>query len=83
MDDQVWHHSTFSKNRERLLDNEVLPELFGSVLAMARKRQLLSEDHFSIYGTLVEAWASHKSLRRREDDDDSPVAGSVTTMASA
>lgn len=72
MDDRVWHHSTFSKNRERLLDNEVLPELFGSVLAMARKRQLLSEDHFSIDGTLVEAWASHKSLRRRDDDDDSP-----------
>lgn len=74
MDDAVWHHSTFSKNRERLLDNAVLPELFGSVLAMARKRQLLSDEHFSIDGTLIDAWASHKSFRARDDDDDTPGA---------
>lgn len=72
MDDRVWHHSTFSKNRERLLDHAVLPELFAAVLAMARKRNLLSEDHFSIDGTLIDAWASHKSFRRRDDPDDTP-----------
>ena len=75
MDDRVWHHSTFSKNRERLLDHAVLSELFTSVLGMARRRQLLSDDHFSIDGTLIEAWASHKSLRRRDDDDDDGPVG--------
>jgi transposase len=72
IDSKVWHHSTFSKNRERLLDNAVIPELFASVLQIARKRQLLSQDHFSVDGTLVDAWASHKSFRRRDDDDDTP-----------
>ena len=73
IDQSVWHHSTFSKNRERLLDHAVLPELFQSVLAMARKRKLLSEEHFSIDGTLIDAWASHKSFRHRDDDDDTPA----------
>jgi transposase len=72
LDQPVWHHSTFSKNRERLLDNAVLPELFRAVLAMARQRHLLSDEHFSIDGTLIEAWASPKSFRRRDDDDDTP-----------
>ena len=70
MDDRVWHHSTFSKNRERLLDHAVLPQWFAAVLAMARQRNLLSEDHFSIDGTLIDAWASHKRFRRRDDTDD-------------
>ena len=67
LDDRVWHHSTFSKNREQLLDHGVLPQWFAAVLAMARQRQLLSEDHFSIDGTLIDAWASHKRFRRRDD----------------
>ena len=72
IDDPVWHHSTFSKNRDRLLDNAVLPELFEAVLAIARKYKLLSEDHFSVDGTLIDAWASHKSFRPRDDDDEGP-----------
>jgi IS5 family transposase len=72
MDDAVWHRSTFSKYRERLLDNAVLPELFDAVLAMARKRQLISDEHFSIDGTLIDAWASYKSFRACDDDDDKP-----------
>ena len=72
MDDRVWHHSTFSKNRDRLLDNAVLPELFEAVLAIARKKKLLSDDHFSVDGTLIDAWSSHKSFRPRGDDDDTP-----------
>ena len=72
IDDPVWHHSTFSKNRDRLLDNAVLPELFDAVLAIARKHELLSEDHFSVDGTLIDAWASHKSFRPRGDEGDGP-----------
>lgn len=72
IDDPVWHHSTFSKNRDRLLGNAVLPELFEAVLTIARKKKLLSEDHFSVDGTLIDAWASHKSFRPRDDDDDTP-----------
>lgn len=73
IDDAVWHHSTFTKNRERLLEHEVLPELFDAVLRQARKRHLLSDEHFSVDGTLIDAWASHKSFRPRdEEDDDGP-----------
>lgn len=70
LEDAVWNHSTFSKNRDRLLDHEVFAEFFTTVLAMARKRQLLSREHFSIDGTLIEAWASHKSYKPRDGDDD-------------
>lgn len=73
LDDRVWHATTFSKNRDRLLGNEVFTRFFESVLAMARKRKLLSEEHFSVDGTLIDAWASHKSFRRRDDDDDGPL----------
>jgi transposase len=73
MDDAVWHHSTFTKNRERLLDNAVISKLFDSVLKMARRRHLLSAEHFSVDGTLIDAWASHKSYRPRDDDDDGPA----------
>ncbi|HNC31758.1 MAG TPA: IS5 family transposase [Cyclobacteriaceae bacterium] len=70
IDDQVWHHSTFTKNRERLLEHKVLPALFSAVLRQARKRHLLSDEHFSVDGTLIDAWASHKSFRPRDEDDD-------------
>lgn len=74
LDDPVWDHSTFSKNRERLLDHQVIPALFESVLKLARKRHLLSAEHFSVDGTLVQAWASQKSFRPKDDDD--PPGGS-------
>lgn len=73
MSDKVWSHSTFSKNRERLLDEALLSKLFDSVLAIARTHKLLSEEHFSVDGTLIDAWASQKSFRPRDDDDDSPT----------
>jgi transposase len=69
MEDAVWDHSTFSKNRERLLDHQVMPALFESVLKLARKRHLLSSEHFSVDGTLIQAWASQKSFRPRDGDD--------------
>lgn len=74
IDDPVWSHSTFSKNRDRLLAHDVIPELFGEVVGLARKRRLLSDDHFSVDGTLVQAWASQKSFRHK-DEDDGPGTG--------
>jgi hypothetical protein len=57
--------STFSKNKERLLEHQVARELLGEVLAEAKRRKLLSEDHFTVDGTLLEAWASLKSFREK------------------
>lgn len=70
IDDSVWNHSTFSKNRERLLQHDVMNHFFESVLEMARQRDLLSEEHFSVDGTLVDAWASHQSYHPRDEDDN-------------
>jgi len=75
IDDEVWSHSTFSKNRDRLLDHEIIPALFGEVVALARKRHLLSEEHFSVDGTLIQAWASQKSFRRKDGEDEPPEPG--------
>lgn len=69
----VWNYSTFSKNRERLLEHRILPALFDRFFRQARKRHLVSEEHFSVDGTLIDAWASHKSYRSREvDKNDAP-----------
>jgi len=70
IDDDVWDHSTFSANRDRLIDNNVICELFEEVVNLARKKNLLSEEHFSVDGTLIRAWASHKSFRPKDNDDD-------------
>ena len=76
MDEPVWDHSTFSKNRERLLAGEVATAFFDAVLAEARQQRLLSSEHFTVDGTLLEAWASHKSVRpvreRRPGPPDDP-----------
>lgn len=70
MTEAVWDRSTFSHNRERLLEHDVARELFGAVVEQARERGLVSAEHFSVDGTLVEAWASKKSFRPKDDDDD-------------
>lgn len=75
MDDAVWDHSVFSKNRDRLLEHEVIEAFFAQVMARADQAGLLSREHFSVDGTLIQAWASHKSFRPRGDDRD-PPAGS-------
>lgn len=62
MDRQPWDHSTYSKNRDRLIAHEVVRELFERVLDQARAKRLLSSEHFSVDGTLIRAWASHKSF---------------------
>ena len=75
MEDAVWHATTFTKNRERLLEHDAFTEFFATVVAMARKRHLLSDEHFSVDCTLLAAWASHKSFTpNAPDDDDSPGA---------
>lgn len=72
VDDAVWDHSTFSKNRDRLLEGEIAAKFLAAMLAQPKVKRLLSSDHFSVDGTLIEAWASIKSFRRRGGDDDGP-----------
>ena len=70
MDDRVWHHSTFTKNRDRLLAGDVCQRLLAEIVRIAERRRLLSKEHFSVDGTLLEAWASHKSFRRKDGNDN-------------
>src|SRR2546422_9039311 len=62
MDDPIWDVSVFTKNRQRLLDGEVAEAFFDAVLAQARRRELLSNEHFTVDGTLIQAWAGLKSF---------------------
>jgi transposase len=64
--DPAFDASTFSKNKERLLEHRVTHEFLGAVIKTARKQRLLSEDHFTVDGTLLEAWASLKSFRPKD-----------------
>ena len=75
LDDEVFSASAFTKNRERLLQGEIAEHFFAAVLAEAETEGLVSSEHFTVDGTLIEAWASHKSFvekdaPRKEDDDD-------------
>ena len=70
VDDPVWDHSTFSKNRDRLLEGEIAAKFLAAVLAQPKVKRLLSSDHFSVDGTLIEAWASIKSFRRKDGSDN-------------
>lgn len=78
MDDAVWTPTTFSKNRDRLLAGDVARQFFEAVLTQARAQRMLSAEHFTVDGTLLEAWAGQKSFTRRDgtgrgpsDDDPS------------
>jgi transposase len=74
MDAPVWDATTFSKNRDRLLDGDVAQRLLAAVVEQPRVRALMSDEHFSVDGTLIQAWASHKSFQPRpgNDADDAP-----------
>ena len=73
--DPVFDHSTFSKNRDRLLEHDVAGRFFEAVRREARRRHLLSSEHFTVDGTLLEAWASLKSVQPRDDNGGPPTTG--------
>ena len=75
IDDLVWDHSTFSKNRDRLLEGDIAAKFLSAVLAQPRVKRLLSTEHFSVDGTLIEAWASMKSFRPKDGSDEPPSGG--------
>ena len=75
VDEEPFDASTFSKNRERLLEAEVARAFLAEVVDEARRRRLLSDDHFSVDGTLLEAWASLKSYRPRDGSGEPPAGG--------
>ena len=70
LDDAIWDHSTFSKHRDRLLEHQVVEDFFAEVMRQADARGLLSKEHFSVDGTLIQAWASQKSFRPKDGSDD-------------
>ena len=75
MNEAAWNHAVFSKNRERLLAGDVAREFFACVVEQARALRLLSDEHFTVDGTLIEAWASQKSFRPKDGSDDSGEGG--------
>lgn len=75
VDDAAWDHSTFSKNRDRLLEGDISAKFLAAVLARPRVTRLLSSDHFSVDGTLIEAWASMKSVKPGNGSDNPPAGG--------
>jgi transposase len=72
VDDAAWDHSSFSKNRDRLLEGQIAGKFLRAMLAQPRVKRLMSSDHFSVDGTLIEAWASLKSFRRKDGSDNDP-----------
>src|ERR1700749_1969429 len=72
MDEASFDHSTFSRNRARLIEHEIAGEFFRAVIGQARALRLLSDEHFTVDGTLVEAWASLKSFRRKDEGPRQP-----------
>ena len=66
MDDPVWAPTVFTKNRDRLLEGDVAQAFFEQVVEQARGRRLLSDEHFTVDGTLIEAWAGHKSFKKKD-----------------
>lgn len=72
MDEAVWDVTVFTKNRDRLLDGDVAREFLGEVVRQAQEKKLTSDEHFTVDGTLVEAWASLKSFQRKDGKNPPP-----------
>jgi transposase len=72
MTEAGWEHTTFSRNRERLLKHDVAAKFFYAVVEQAKQRRLTSSEHFTVDGTLIEAWASLKSFKKRDSGKDEP-----------
>ena len=75
-DDPIWHPTTFTKNRDRLLNEQVMGKFLEKLMAAPEVKPLLSDEHFSVDGTLLQAWASHASLERIDGQDDPPPPSS-------
>ena len=75
LEEESFDASTFSKNQQRLLEHQVVNEFFAEVVGVLKARHLLSEEHFSVDGTLIEAWASLKSFRPKDEGDSGPKDG--------
>ena len=81
MDDAVWDHSVFSKNRDRLLEADIATAFLKNVVGLAEEHDLLSEEHFSVDGTLIEAWAGHKSFVKKDSpESEKPGNGKNPTV---
>src|SRR4051794_15301684 len=78
IDDPVWAPTTFSKNRDRLLTGDIAAAFFEAVLLHAQTERLLSDEHFTVDGTLLKAWASHKSFQPRDQDPPADGGGNPT-----
>ena len=86
IDDPAWDHSVFSKNRDRLLEGEIAAKFLAAILSQPQVKRLLSSQHFSVDGTLIEAWASLKSLKPRDGGDGNnrrPAASAMGTSTFA
>jgi transposase len=75
VDDAAWDHSVFSKNRDRLLEGDIAAKFLSAVLVQSKVKKLLSSDLFSVDGTLIEAWASMKSVKPKDGSGEPPVGG--------
>jgi hypothetical protein len=74
MDDPVWDASVYSKNRERLIEADIAQAFFEQVVRLARQHELFSDEHFTVDGTLIEAWAEQESFEKKQEASPSPPA---------
>jgi IS5 family transposase len=72
LDEPVWDNSSFTTNQERLIETDIATRFLAEVLKQAKRNKLLSNEHFSVDGTLIQAWASLKSFKPKNDDNDPP-----------
>jgi hypothetical protein len=82
MDDSVWVPTVFTKNRERLIEHDAVVAFFNEVLKQADKKRWLSKEHFSVDGTLIQAWAGHKSFVHIRRPQHAPVTGQFEDVVS-
>jgi transposase len=73
LDEPIWDNSSFTTNQERLIETDVAARFLAEVLEQAKRSKLLSREHFSVDGTLIQAWASLKSFKPKDDDQDPPA----------
>lgn len=82
VDDAAWDHSVFSKNRDRVLEGNIAAKFLAAVLAQPKVKKLLSNDHFSVDGTLIEDWASMKSVKPKNGSGEPPAQGAMPRRTS-